>query len=81
MQFTYVLLTGTLPSEESSSYLHSEAQGLPGSSCNQEGKMNLFAVVVVASSKARSLGAFHEFFSSALVSAPASRKTTIGNRL
>lgn len=48
----HVSLTGTIPGEESSPYLYSKAQRLPGSSCNQEGKMDLFPLRVVPSSLA-----------------------------
>lgn len=50
MLFTFVLPAGTIPGEESSPYIHSKAQRLSGSSCNQEGKMDLFALFAVPSS-------------------------------
>lgn len=49
---TFVLPAGTIPGEESSPHLYSKAQRLPGSSCNQEGKMDLFPLRVVPSSLA-----------------------------
>lgn len=42
MLFTFVLLAGTIPGEESSPYVHSKAQRVSGSSCNQKGKMDCF---------------------------------------
>ena len=47
--FTFMLPAGTIPGEEPSPYLYSKAQRLSGSSSNQEGKMDLFPLRVVAS--------------------------------
>ena len=46
-----VFPAGAIPGEEPSPYVHPEAQRLPGSSCNQEGKVDVFPLsAVVASS-------------------------------
>lgn len=47
--FIFVLPAGTVPGEESSPHIHSKAQRLSGSSCNQEGKRDLFPLFVTTS--------------------------------
>lgn len=47
--FIFMLPAGTVPGEESSPHIHSKAQRLSGSSCNQEGKRDLFPLFVTAS--------------------------------
>lgn len=43
---SFLCLTGTIPSEKSSSYVHSEAQKLSGPCCHQEGELCLFVCYI-----------------------------------
>lgn len=45
-----VFPAGAIPGEEPSPYVHPEAQRLPGSSCNQEGKVDVFPLLAVVAS-------------------------------
>ena len=69
----------TIPGEEPSPYLYSKAQRLSGSSSNQEGKMDLFPLHVVASSLAGTIlvPSRRPSFLSVINSAGASGKTTL----
>lgn len=74
-----MLPAGTIPGEEPSPYLYSKAQRLSGSSSNQEGKMDLFPLHVVASSLAGTIlvPSRRPSFLSVINSAGASGKTTL----
>lgn len=50
-----VFPAGAIPGEEPSPYIHTEAQRLPGPSCNQEGKVDGLTLLAVTSSSVLSV--------------------------